>query len=65
MSKTSTTGTATTLEHRIGPRGHFSLRQASGDVSVRGIEGDVVRVHSGDDRSLSDQFDISLGVDGV
>ena len=63
MSRATATGT--TLEHRIGPRGHFSLRQASGDISIRGVEGDVVRVHSADDRSLSDQFDIVLDDDRV
>jgi hypothetical protein len=63
MSKTATTGT--TLEHRIGARGRFSLRQASGDISIRGIPGDVVRVHSADDRPLSDQFDVEVGDDRV
>jgi DUF4097 and DUF4098 domain-containing protein YvlB len=62
MTKTET---GTTLEHRIGARGRFSLRQASGDISVRGIPGDIVRVHSGDGRSLSDLFDIEVGDDRV
>ena len=60
MSKTET---GTTLEHRIGPRGRFSLRQASGDIQIRGVEGDTVRVKSLDDKPLSDLFDISLGDD--
>jgi DUF4097 and DUF4098 domain-containing protein YvlB len=59
MSKTN--GVGTTLEHRIGPRGRFSLRQASGDVVIRGVEGDTVRVTSLDDKSLSDQFDVQVG----
>jgi DUF4097 and DUF4098 domain-containing protein YvlB len=62
MSKTN--GVGTTLEHRIGPRGRFSLRQASGDVLIRGVEGDTVRVTSLDDKTLSDQFDVQVG-DGV
>jgi len=63
MSKT--TGIGTTLEHRIGPRGRFSLRQASGDIVVRGVEGDTVRVKSLDDKPLSEIFDIDLGDDRV
>lgn len=63
MSKA--TGIGTTLEHRIGPRGRFSLRQASGDILIRGVEGDTVRVKSLDDRPLSEIFDIELGDDRV
>jgi len=63
MSKT--TGIGTTLEHRIGPRGRFSLRQASGDIVLRGVEGDTVRVKSLDDKPLSEIFDIDLGDDRV
>jgi DUF4097 and DUF4098 domain-containing protein YvlB len=63
MSKT--TGIGTTLEHRIGPRGRFSLRQASGDILIRGVEGDTVRVKSLDDKPLSETFDIELGDDRV
>jgi hypothetical protein len=59
MSKSTTAGT--TLEHAIGPRGRFSLRQAAGEITVRGVEGDTVRVTSLDDKSLSDVFDIELG----
>jgi hypothetical protein len=62
MSKVAT---GTSLEHRIGPRGRFSLRQASGDIQIRGVEGDTVRVTSLDDRPLSDIFDIELGDDRV
>jgi hypothetical protein len=62
MSKVAT---GTSLEHRIGPRGRFSLRQASGDIQIRGVEGDTVRVMSLDDKSLSDIFDIELGDDRV
>ena len=60
MSKVAT---GTSLEHRIGPRGRFSLRQASGDIQIRGVEGDTVRVTSLDDRPLSDLFDIEVGDD--
>ena len=57
---TKTTGTAT-LEQPIGPRGRFTLRQASGDAAIRGVEGDTVRVRSLDDRPLSDLFDVEVG----
>jgi DUF4097 and DUF4098 domain-containing protein YvlB len=57
---TRTTG-PTTLEQAIGPRGRFTLRQASGDVTIRGVEGDTVRVRSLDDRPLSDMFDVEVG----
>jgi putative adhesin len=63
MSKSN--GVGTTLEHRIGPRGRFSLRQASGDILIRGVEGDTVRVKSLDDKSLSDVFDVEVGDDRV
>ena len=54
---------ATALEHRIGPRGSFVLRFASGEVSVRGVEGDTARVRSTDDRPLADVFTIETGED--
>ena len=64
MSKTKTAeGTGTALEHRIGPRGRFVLRFASGEVAVRGVEGDTARVRSLDDRSLADLFTIETGDD--
>jgi putative adhesin len=64
MTKTKTDeGPGTALEHRIGPRGRFVLRFASGEVAVRGVEGDTARVRSLDDRSLSDLFAIVTGDD--
>ena len=63
MSKATATGT--TLEQRIGQRGRFELRQASGDIVIRGVEGDTVRVTSLDDKSLADVFDIEVGDDRV
>jgi hypothetical protein len=58
---TKTNGTATSMEHQIGPRGRFTLRQASGDVAIRGVEGSTVRVRSLDDHPLSDLFDVEVG----
>ena len=62
MTKTKDVA-GTALEHRIGPRGRFVLRFASGEVAVRGGEGDTARVRSLDDRSLSDLFTIETGDD--
>ncbi len=55
----------TTLEHEIGPRGRFALRQSSGDVSIRGVEGGAVRVRSQDGRQLEELFEIEVGDDGL
>jgi hypothetical protein len=64
MTKTKTAeGTGTALEHKIGPRGRFVLRFASGEVAVRGVEGDTARVRSLDERSLADLFTIETGDD--
>ena len=55
----------TTLEHRIGPRGRFVLHQAAGEVSIRGVEGETVRVRSLDGRAFSDLFTVETGDDVV
>jgi hypothetical protein len=62
MSKTAQGG-ATALEQRIGPRGRFVLKFASGEVAIRGVEGDTARVRSLDDRSLAELFTIVTGDD--
>jgi hypothetical protein len=62
----TTNAQATTLDHQIGPRGKFTLRQASGEIQVRGVEGDRVRVRSLDDgRSLDEMFHVETGDDFV
>jgi DUF4097 and DUF4098 domain-containing protein YvlB len=59
MTNTSAT---TSIEHAIGPRGRFTLRQASGEISIKGVEGGTARVRSRDgDRSLDDQFNVETG----
>ena len=58
---TQTNATTTTLDHQIGPRGRFMLRQASGEIRIRGVEGDRVRVRSLDDRALDEQFKVETG----
>ncbi|MBI2780517.1 MAG: DUF4097 family beta strand repeat protein [Chloroflexi bacterium] len=50
-----------TIEHVIGPRGRFTLRQASGEITLKGVEGDTVRVRSQGGRSLGEQFQIQTG----
>jgi len=63
---TQTNQHATTLDHQVGPRGRFTLRQASGVITIRGVEGDHIRVRSLDgDRSLDDMFTIETGSDFV
>lgn len=61
MSRSTTAGTS--VEHRIGPRGRFTLKLASGEVLVRGVEGDTVRVKAMDDTTLSDVFNVEVGDD--
>jgi hypothetical protein len=57
---TSTTNDAT-LEHEIGATGRFHLRQLSGSVRVRGVDGAVARVGERHGRSLSESFQIETG----
>jgi hypothetical protein len=47
-----------TLEHQVGPRGTFSIRVASGEVSVRGVEGDKVRVGVDDQQAFEREFSV-------
>ena len=58
---THATDSTTSISEQIGPRGRFSLRQASGEITIRGVEGGVARVRSLDDRALGDIFDIEIG----
>ncbi len=51
----------TSIEHKIGPRGRFTLRQASGEISIKGVEGDTVRVRAMDDTPLGEQFEVETG----
>lgn len=55
---TNTTSSPARIEHRIGARGRFTLRQPAGDVAIRGVEGDVARVRNLDERPLSESFEI-------
>src|SRR4051794_27675080 len=53
----------TSMEQRIGPRGRFTVRQSSGEIRVRGVEGESVRVRSLDNRDLDGLFEIEAGDD--
>ncbi len=52
-----------TLEHRIGTRGRFTLRQPSGEITLRGVEGDTARVRSLDGRPIGESFQVAAGDD--
>lgn len=59
---TQTNEHLTSIQHVIGPRGRFTLRQASGEIVLRGVEGDTVRVRSVDgDNALNEHFQIEQG----
>lgn len=58
-----TTQIGTSFEHRIGPRGRFVLRLASGEIKIRGVEGDTARVRSLDEESIGTQFTVTSGDD--
>lgn len=59
---TQTNQHVASIEHVIGPRGRFTLRQASGEITLRGVEGDTVRVRSLDgDRALTEHFQVETG----
>jgi DUF4097 and DUF4098 domain-containing protein YvlB len=63
---TQTNERTTTIDHQVGARGRFTLRQASGEIRIHGVEGDRIRVRSLDgDRSLDSLFNISTGADFV
>lgn len=53
--------TGATIEHQIGPRGRFVLRQASGEVTIRGVEGDRIRVSADDEKAFRERFSVEAG----
>jgi hypothetical protein len=59
---TQTNELSATIHQQIGPRGRFTLRQASGEITIKGVEGDTVRVRSLDrDRPLAEVFNVEAG----
>jgi hypothetical protein len=56
--------TATTrgaIEHAIGAEGLFVLHIGSGDVRLRGIDGDLARVEDRHGQAVEDEFDVATG----
>ncbi len=56
---TTTSGAA--LEHEIGASGRFHLRQASGSVRIRGVDGGTARARELNGRALAECFQIEAG----
>ncbi|MCI0582035.1 MAG: DUF4097 domain-containing protein [Chloroflexi bacterium] len=57
----TTTTNGATLEHEIGATGSFHLRQASGSIRLRGVDGATARVRERNGRSLAELFQIEAG----
>src|SRR4051794_41211893 len=53
--------TSNELLHPVGGDGIVSIRMRDGDVRIRAVEGDTLRVRDGSARDLSGVFDIELG----
>jgi hypothetical protein len=62
---TQTNEHITAIDQQVGTRGRFTLRQASGEIRIQGVEGDRIRVRSLDDQDLDSMFSISTGADFV
>ena len=56
---TTTNGAA--LEHEIGATGSFHLRQLSGSIFVRGVDGGTARVVERNGKSLAEGFHVETG----
>ena len=54
-----------TIDHRIGPRGSLTIRQASGEVTIRGVEGDRVRVSADDEKAFRERFSVQADDDSL
>jgi len=56
---TTTNGAA--LEHEIGATGSFRLRQLSGSIFLRGVDGGTARVRERNGKSLAEGFQVETG----
>ena len=45
-----------TIDHQIGARGRLIVRQASGEIIIRGVEGDRVRVEADDAKTFRERY---------
>lgn len=50
-----------TFEHVIGPTGRFHLRQLSGDIEIRAVDGETVRVRERSGKSIAEAFRVDAG----
>ena len=58
-----TAATGFTLEHPIGLEGQLSIRIRSGEVRLRAVDGDTVRVREVNGHQLDDMFEIEAVLD--
>ncbi len=56
-----TVDSSASLEHVIGATGRFQLRQVSGSIEIRAVDGDTVRVRERSGKSLHDVFRVEAG----
>ncbi|HET9344980.1 MAG TPA: DUF4097 family beta strand repeat-containing protein [Candidatus Limnocylindrales bacterium] len=61
----SSTGTARTIEHRIGETGSLTVRVAQLDVEVVAVSGDVVRVKGADRADVPDNIEIDRDAESL
>jgi Putative adhesin len=57
----TTTATGSSLEHALGPDGIFTIRLRDGDIRLRAVEGDTMRVRDVHGSDLDAMFAIGLG----
>jgi DUF4097 and DUF4098 domain-containing protein YvlB len=62
---TTQSDTGATIDQQIGPRGRVTLRQTSGEITIKGVEGDRVRVQPDDEKAFRDRFSVEIGKDSL
>jgi DUF4097 and DUF4098 domain-containing protein YvlB len=53
------------IDHQIGPRGSLTIRQTSGEVTIRGVEGDRVRISADDEKAFRERFTVQADDDSL